>query len=115
MPKNQTERESLPPPPLPPRKNHVDSREKHGPSVARSEQDDIFVGDGVEYDVPSKDMSQSPVSEDMEESPRNKERISYFNEPAYGPVPPSEPQEWQQTVSYSFKKHSSLLKQDKIK
>lgn len=98
MSKNQTKRESLPPP-LPPRKNHVDSREKHGPSVARSEQDDIFVGDGVEYDIPSKDMSQSPVSEDMEESPRNKERISYFSEPAYGPVPPSDAQEWQQTVS----------------
>ncbi|KAL6328154.1 hypothetical protein AAG906_034297 [Vitis piasezkii] len=72
-------------PPLSPRKNYVDSREKHGPSVARSEQDGIFVGDGVEYDIPSKDMSQSPISEDMEESPRNKERISYLGEPAYGP------------------------------
>ena len=56
MSKNQTERESLPPP-LPPRKTYVDSREKHGPSVARPEQDGIFVGDGVEYDIPGKDMS----------------------------------------------------------
>lgn len=107
MSKNQTERESLPPP-LPPRKNYVDSREKHGPSVARSEQDDIFVGDGVEYDIPSKDMSQSPVSEDMEESPRNKERISYLSEPAYGPVPPSEPQEWQQTNGYDAMQAQAL-------
>ena len=94
MSKNQTERESLSPP-LSPKKNYVDSREKHGPSVARSEQDGIFVRDGVEYDIPSKDMSQSPISEDMEESPRNKERNSYLSEPAYGPIPPFEPQEWQ--------------------
>ncbi|THG14452.1 hypothetical protein TEA_016299 [Camellia sinensis var. sinensis] len=49
----------------------------------------------------SKDMSQSPISEDMEESPRNKERNSFFNEPAYGPVPPTEPSlDWQQMNGY---------------
>ena len=94
MSKNQTERESLSPP-LSSRKNYVDSREKHGPSVAKSEWYGIFVGDDVEYDIPSKDMSQSPIPEDMEESPPNKERISYLGEPTYGPIPPFEPQEWQ--------------------
>ena len=98
--KHQNEREVLPPPPPLPRKNQLDSREKQVPIVARAEEDDIFVGEGVEYAIPSKGMSQSPVSEDMEESPRNRERTSYFNEPAYGPVPPPElSQEWQQTVS----------------
>lgn len=89
--KNQIDREILPPPPPPLKKNPPDSREKQGPSVARAEEDDIFVGDGTEYVIPTKDMSQSPISEDMEESPRNKERTSYFDGPAYGPVPPSEP------------------------
>lgn len=53
--------------------------------------------------VPGKDMSESPVvSEDMEESPR-KERESYFSEPVYGPVPPSEPaQTWEQTNGYDM-------------
>jgi len=37
----------------------------------------------------------------MEESPRNKEKPSYFTEPAYGPVQPSGlPQEWQGTNGY---------------
>lgn len=89
--KNQIDREILPPPPPPLKKNPPDSREKQGPSVARAEEDDIFVGDGTDYVIPTKDMSQSPISEDMEESPRNKERTSYFDGPAYGPVPPSEP------------------------
>lgn len=88
----------LPPPPPPPlRKNHIDS--KQGPAVARADEDDIFVGDGIDYTIPGKDLSQSPLSEDMEESPRNKEKSSYFAEPAYGPVQPSAlPQEWQETV-----------------
>jgi len=96
------DREKLPPPPPPPlKKGHPDSKEKQGPAVPRTEEDDIFVGDGIDYSIPSKDMSQSPVSEDMEESPRNKEGISYFNEPAYGPVPPSEPShDWQQMGGY---------------
>lgn len=59
------------------------------------------MGDGVDYAIPSKDMSQSPISEDMEESPRNKERNSFFNEPAYGPVAPTEPShDWQQINGY---------------
>lgn len=108
--KTQNGKEILPPPPPPPpRKNISDLREKQGPTVARAEEEDIFVGDGVEYSVPGKDMSQSPVSEDMEESPRNKERASYFDEPAYGPVPPADPsQDWQQVVSL-FEVHRSLL------
>lgn len=97
--KHQVDREAPPPPP-PSHKNHLDSRDKQVPSVARAEEDDIFVGDGIDYAVPGKDINHSPVSEEMEESPRNRERPSYFNEPVYGPVPPSEPsQDWQQTVS----------------
>lgn len=88
----------LPPPP-PLKKNQIVLKEKQGPVVTRVEDDDIFVGAGVDYTVPGKDLSQSPLSEDMEESPRNKEKPSYFSEPAYGPVPPSgPPQEWQETV-----------------
>jgi IK cytokine len=97
--KNQTERESiLPPPPPPPlKKNPIISRENQGPAVAREEDDDIFVGEGVNYEVPAP---ESPVSEDMEESPRNKEKPQYFAEPVYGPVPPSMmDQGWQETVS----------------
>lgn len=89
--KNQMDREILPPPPPPLKKNPSDYREKLVPTVARAEEEDIFVGEGTDYAIPTKDMSQSPISEDMEESPRNKERMTYFNEPAYGPVQPSEP------------------------
>ncbi|WCJ42869.1 RED family protein [Euphorbia peplus] len=111
--KNKTEREILlpPPPPLPPppRKLQSDSREKQqGPTVAREEEDDIFQGEGIEYDVPGKDMSQSPISEDMEESPRNKDR-NYFSEPVYGPVPPSGPsQEWQDLNGYEAMQAQAL-------
>lgn len=101
--KHHPEREILPPPP--PRKNKVEPKEKQAPPppIPRVEEEDIFVGEGVQYSVPNKDMSESPpLSEDMEESPR-KERQSYFNEPVYGPVPPSEPaQTWEQTVSCSL-------------
>ncbi|XP_068636903.1 suppressor of mec-8 and unc-52 protein homolog 2 [Aristolochia californica] len=97
--KHQIERGTVLPPP-PPRKNQHDSKEKQVLSVARPEEDDIFVGDGTDYVVTGKDMSQSPVYEDMEESPRNKEGKSYFSEPVYGPVPPTEPQEWQQNNGY---------------
>ncbi|KAA8537341.1 hypothetical protein F0562_026972 [Nyssa sinensis] len=107
--KNPTDREILLPPPPPPRRSHPDSKEKQGPAVARAEEEDIFVGDGIEYAIPSKDMSQSPISEDMEESPRNKERISYFSEPAYGPVPPSEPtHDWQQMNGYDSMQAQAL-------
>lgn len=99
---NKTEREVMPPPPPPPKKNQPDAWEKQVPFVAREEESDIFVGDGIDYVVPGKDMSQSPISEDMEESPRNKEKGSHFSEPAYGPVPPSGPsQEWQDLVNRS--------------
>ncbi|KAJ0861143.1 putative protein RED [Helianthus annuus] len=91
--KHHTERESLPPPP-PPKRNDSDAK------VARVEEDDIFVGEGTDYAIPSKDMSHSPLSEDMEESPRRKEeRGPYFDEPAYGPaVPPSH--DWDQINGY---------------
>ncbi|KAJ9168101.1 hypothetical protein P3X46_019668 [Hevea brasiliensis] len=85
---NGTEREILLPSPPPPKK-----------TVAREEENDIFVGDGVDYHVPGKDMSQSPISEDMEESPRNKDRISYFSESVYGPVPPSGPSQERQDLN----------------
>lgn len=100
VPKKQLEREMLPPPP-PLKKNQIVLKEKQGPVVARVEEDDIFIGDGVDYAVPGKDLSQSPLSEDMEESPRNKEKPSYFSEPAYGPIPPAgPPQEWQEADGY---------------
>ncbi|XP_021894407.1 suppressor of mec-8 and unc-52 protein homolog 2 [Carica papaya] len=98
-----------PPPPPPPRKNHLDLSDKQVPVVSRAEEDDIFVGDGVDYAVPGKDVTQSPISEDMEESPRNKERVSYFTEPAYGPVQPSVPaQEWQELNGYSTMQTQAL-------
>ncbi|XP_071733533.1 suppressor of mec-8 and unc-52 protein homolog 2 [Rutidosis leptorrhynchoides] len=108
--KSHTEKEFLPPPPPPPppKRNDVDVKEKLvGPAVSRNEQDDIFVGEGTDYAIPSKDMIQSPVSDDdMEESPSqiiNKEKTCYFDEPAYGPVPPSQQPsdvDWQQTNGY---------------
>ncbi|KAH6818406.1 RED family protein [Perilla frutescens var. frutescens] len=99
--KNQNDGGSLPPPPPPPKKNHPDPKEKQGSTFVRKEEEDIFVGEGIDYTIPSKDMSQSPISEDMEESPRNKEKQSYFDEPAYGPVPPAElSHDWQQTNGY---------------
>lgn len=98
--KNQTGRETLPPPPPLPKQNHPDPKEKWESTAVRKEEEDIFVGEGIDYAIPSKDMSQSPISEDMEESPRNKEKNSYFAEPAYGPVPPAELSHgWQQSVS----------------
>ncbi|GMH23299.1 hypothetical protein Nepgr_025142 [Nepenthes gracilis] len=107
--KTQIEREKLPPPPPPLRKNNLDSVEKHLVAVARDEKDDIFLGSGVDYEIPSKDMSQSPISEDMEESPRNKERASYFSEPAYGPVAPSNPtQGWHQMNGYDTMQAQAL-------
>lgn len=109
MSKNQTESEFVPLPPPPLRKNHFDSREKQGPTVARAEEEDIFVGEGVDYAIPGKDLSQSPLSEDMEESPRNKSKTSYFAEPAYGPVQPSGlPQEWQGTNGYDAMQAQAL-------
>jgi IK cytokine len=100
-----------PPPPLPPQHNFVDSRESattisaalsitgtaNGP---QGERDDIFEGVGSEY-VPTIREAQSPVSEDMEESPRDNDRQSYFNEP-YGPAPPPHDlrQGWEHEAGY---------------
>lgn len=96
------EREFLPPPPPPPpRKNYMDSKEKQGPIVVASAEEDIFLGEGTDYEVPGKETSQSPNYEDMEESPRNKDKVSYFSEPAFGPALPSgPPQNWEDVVNY---------------
>ncbi|KAK4478992.1 hypothetical protein RD792_014500, partial [Penstemon davidsonii] len=95
--KNQNGGEILPPPPPLP-KNYLPEKQS---TAVRTEEDDIFVGEGVDYSIPSKDMSQSPISEDMEESPRNKEKTSYFAEPAYGPVPPTDLSHgWQEANGY---------------
>ncbi|CAH9130078.1 unnamed protein product [Cuscuta epithymum] len=82
--------------------HHSEFREKQGPSVARVEEEDIFVGEGVDYSIPAVDPNQSPISEDMEESPRNKERTSYFGEPAaaYASIPSSEPHHGWQANGY---------------
>ncbi|KAI3912867.1 hypothetical protein MKW98_012809 [Papaver atlanticum] len=100
MPNHRNEMEILPPPPPLPR-NFAGQIEKAVPIVARAEEEDIFVGEGVDYAVPTNDMSPA-ASEDMEESPRDKDRPSYFNEPEYGPVapPPEPPQNWQQMNGY---------------
>ncbi|XP_071908992.1 suppressor of mec-8 and unc-52 protein homolog 2-like [Coffea arabica] len=108
--KSQNDKETPLPPPPPLPKRIPDSRANQGPTVVRSEEDDIFIGDGIDYSIPSKDMSQSPVSEDMEESPRNKERASYFDEPVYGPVPPSDPSHgWQQVSGYDALQAQALV------
>ena len=78
--KHQSEK-NMPPPPLPPRNNDSNGKEKQ----SRADDDDIFVGDGVDYSVPNKEMSRSPISEDMEESPRNHQKQSYFAEPIVWP------------------------------
>lgn len=98
---NMSEREALPPPPpLPPAISHLElSKKQEEPPVTRTDDDDIFVGEGVDYTVPGKDVMQSPISEDMEESPRDKEKVPYFAEPAYGPVQPPPGQAWQDMVS----------------
>ncbi|XP_042437663.1 suppressor of mec-8 and unc-52 protein homolog 2-like [Zingiber officinale] len=86
----------MPPPAR--QKRSVETKDKNSLPIARVAEDDIFVGDGVDYSVPSKDLSQSPISEDMDESPRVREKQSYFSEPVYGPIPPPETdQTWQQT------------------
>ncbi|KAL3642872.1 Smu-2 suppressor of mec-8 and unc-52 protein [Castilleja foliolosa] len=99
--KNQNRGEILPPPPPLPPKHHPYPKEKQETDAVRKDEDDIFVGEGIDYSIPSKDMSQSPISEDMEESPRNKEKTPYFAEPAYGPVPPTELSHgWQEGNEY---------------
>ncbi|XP_020406217.1 suppressor of mec-8 and unc-52 protein homolog 2 isoform X2 [Zea mays] len=97
----QKHQSDMPPPPArPPQNNNFTGKEKQPVPVARADDDDIFVGDGVDYTVPNEEMSQSPVS-DMDESPHNHQKQSNFIEPMYGPVPPSEPaQAWQQPNGY---------------
>ena len=95
--KQYSEKDMPPPPPPPPRKSNFSEKEKQKPSVpiVREDDDDIFVGDGVDYTVPTKEMSQSPIS-DMDESPHNHQNQSHLTEPVYGPIQPSEPaQAWQ--------------------
>ncbi|EPS66233.1 hypothetical protein M569_08542 [Genlisea aurea] len=89
---NRNGRLNVPPPPPPPRRSHPDDPKVPPPAAVRIEEDDIFVGDGVDYSVPSRDMSRSPISEDMEESPRNKAKSLQFEgaAAAYGPVPPAD-------------------------
>lgn len=100
---HEHDRETMLPPPPPMRKNPLDSNEIKAPSISRVEEDDIFVGDGVDYSIPSVDASQSPLLEDMEESPRNKDRAPYFSEPVYGPFVPTEPSHiWEQTNGYAL-------------
>ncbi|GFP97624.1 suppressor of mec-8 and unc-52 protein homolog 2 [Phtheirospermum japonicum] len=107
--KHQNREEILPPPPPLPKKNHPDPKEKQETAAVRKDEDDIFVGEGIDYSIPSKDMSQSPISEDMEESPRNKEKNSYFAEPAYGPVPPPELSHgWQEGNGYDVLQAQAL-------
>lgn len=67
----------------------------------RINDDDIFQGSGVDY-VPTVNNDPSPLSEDMEESPREMQQPSYFAEPGYGPAPPPPDtnQEWSQQAGY---------------
>eukprot|EP01018_Ginkgo_biloba_P012246 Gb_08082 [translate_table: standard] len=100
--KKQQNREMLPPPP--PRRGHEEAKEAQQISANTCDgEDDIFEGAGTDYTVPGKNQSQSPLSEDMEESPRDGEKQSYFNEPVYGPAPPSDMtgQDWQQQGGYN--------------
>ena len=55
-------------------------------------------------------MSQSPISEDMDESPRIHQNQSNLNEPVYGPIQPSEPaQAWQQPMVIFFLCSATLV------
>lgn len=116
MKHHNNERQMLPPPPPPPgTMNSIMDKKVVASSVVRTEEDDIFVGEGIDYAVPTRETSQSPISEDMEESPRssNKERVSYFSEPAYGPVPPPPSSElshdWQQSNGYESMQTQAAL------
>jgi IK cytokine len=72
-----------PPPAPPPQNNNFNGKEKQSVHIARADGDGIFVGDGVDYLVPKKEMSRSPVSVDMDEA-------VLFHCIMFGPVPPSE-------------------------
>ncbi|KAI3857869.1 hypothetical protein MKX03_004971 [Papaver bracteatum] len=64
MPNHRNEIEIFPPPPPLPR-NFAVQIEKAVPIVARDGEEDIFVGEGVDYAVPTNDMSPA-ASKDME-------------------------------------------------
>eukprot|EP00252_Welwitschia_mirabilis_P008072 TRINITY_DN1977_c0_g1_i1.p1 TRINITY_DN1977_c0_g1~~TRINITY_DN1977_c0_g1_i1.p1 ORF type:complete len:653 (+),score=180.00 TRINITY_DN1977_c0_g1_i1:282-2240(+) len=85
--------------PLPPPKNHMEGKDRRASSAkAEKEEDDIFEGEGTDYIVRGKNDIQSPISEDMEESPRDVNRPSYFDDSVYGPALPTAAagQDWQQ-------------------
>lgn len=101
--KRHLNKEMLPPPPPLPRKGHTEAKEQQQLSVnAHNEEDDIFEGVGTDYVVRGRNESQSPFSEDMEESPRDGESQPFFNDPVYGPAPPTDMtgQDWQQQGGY---------------
>ncbi|CAN4084924.1 unnamed protein product [Withania somnifera] len=56
---SQNDKETVPPSARLPKENHSESRENQGPAAARNEEDDIFIGEGVDY-IPAADMGQSP-------------------------------------------------------
>lgn len=87
------------PPPAPLRRGQ---KEQEGKAAApRDEENDIFEGSGV-YVPPTTNNGHSPLSEDMEESPRETLRAPYFAEPGYGPAPPPREtnQDWSQQAGY---------------
>ncbi|KAL2613448.1 hypothetical protein R1flu_025140 [Riccia fluitans] len=87
-------------PPPPPRRSHFDAAEQPKAATRRNIEDDIFEDAGTDYQTSGK--GGSPLSEDMEESPREGERNMYFDEPAYGPAPPQAMgQEWHQQGPYN--------------
>jgi hypothetical protein len=116
------DREILPPPPpLPPSHRFAEMRDSVPTAQAAisnpqllpppPRDDDIFEGVGTDY-VPTVRESDSPQSEDMEESPgRDNERPSYFSE-HYGPMPPQDAnQGWQHQVCIDFLHLTSLTLQ----
>ncbi|CAM6089290.1 unnamed protein product [Calypogeia fissa] len=91
------ESDVLPPPP--PRRPHFDTAEQPATTVHRSMDDNIFEDVGTDYQPPAQD--DSPLSEDMEESPREGgERLAYFSEPAFGAPPHQMGMEWHQQGPY---------------
>lgn len=85
------------------RQNHVENKsEQHvsggDASSQRKDEDDIFQGAGVNIVVNGK--TGSPGSEDMEESPRDNLKQSYFTTPVFGGAVnhPAAVTEWQQQV-----------------
>lgn len=98
------EPEVLPPPP--PRRPNYENAEQPATTVHRTMDDDIFEDVGTDYQT----QNGSPLSEDMEESPRDgPERLSYFSEPAFGAPPHQMGLEWHQQVRNESLRHLSML------